>query len=760
MKTIMKYVVRSLFLSVLTFGLAEAASAAEIVIPESPTAMEKNAADELTHYLVLTAETLEINGQPVSFQIGDTPFARSNGVTVADMPEESWQIKSFGPVVVIAGGGHRGTLYGVYHFIEDQLGVRWWSDTEEYVPPKRRFSFDKLEMSGKPAFAYRNIYQTGIPNGGWRFAVRNRLNQLGDIKIPEEYGGQVSFGSPAHVHAIGHGYLPVDTYLATNPKYYALVNGERRGSMTQGQPCLSNPDLVPLFITKLKAYILADEAAAKKSGMAPPQLYDISINDNMNYCQCESCTAIAKEHGNSGVLLLFINQIARSLKEFRPNLQIQTAAYYAFLDVPRDVVLEDNIVLRVINTVSNNAFDIQDSRNLKFHDTLINWSKICKKIIVWDYSINFESSAGLPYPSEFNYGTNLKFYLQNGVIGMLVEHEYPEISDMFELKTWLEAKLFEDPGQDANRLIDEFFRLYYGPAAKAVLAYRQLLKQATKENNCSMRGFSPPPYVFTYIDWNTMQAAQNQMDDAESAVKDKPELFQRVRRARLGIDLAIVKLNSFYHSKIQSSDAVSTLEKLTVSARERLLGTLTANCKLFMANEQSLAKLNYFKALANMNPGNALPPPNVISNALFLDASCWTPHSQNVSLVTDADAFGGIALRFDADAAPKYYQSLKQSIGLYDLSTGKEVKTVVATPKSAGYNWYALGPVKVNPNMYLYVTNSWEGQYYPLAEIDTFPEQEITYYIQMKFEGPFFNFSGDKNAIRVGGIIIVPRRKW
>lgn len=756
----MKYVMRCLCLPVLALGLIESVSAFEISLPESPTAMEKNAAAELVHYLALTAEKLEINGQPATFQIGDTPFARENGVNVAAMPEESWLVKSFGPVVVIAGGGRRGTLYAVYHFIEDQLGVRWWSDAEEYVPAKRRLSLNKLDMSGKPALVYRNIYQTGIPNGGWRFAVRNRINQLGDIKIPEEYGGQISFGAPAHVHAIGHGYLPVDTYLTTHPEYYALVNGERRGSMTQGQPCLSNPDLVPLFIAKLKAYILADEEAAKKSGTTPPQLYDISINDNTSYCQCKSCAAIAGKHGNSGVLLLFINQIARSLKEFRPNLQIQTAAYYAFLDIPRNVVLEDNIVLRVINTVSNNTFDINDLSNRKFHDTLVNWRKICKKIIVWDYSINFENAAGLPYPSEFNYGTNLKFYRNNGVIGMFYEHEYPEISDMFELKTWLEAKLLEDPGQDANRLIEEFFRLYYGPAAKAVMTYRQQLKQAAKENHCSMRGFSPPLYAFTYIDWTTMQSAQNQLDNAEYAVKNNPELLRRVRRARLGLDLAVVRLNSFYNNKIQNVDEVKKLEELTIAARKRLVDTLSGNCKSFGANEQNIAKLNYFKASADMNPGNALPPPNIISNALFLDASCWTPYSQSVSLVSDADAFGGVALRFDADAAPKYYHSSSQSIGLYDLSTAKEVKTVVAALKSAGYNWYALGPVKVTSDMYLFVTNSWEGQYYPLAEIDTFPNQEVTYYIQMKFEGPFFKLPGNKNAIRVGGIIIVPRRKW
>ena len=141
--------------------------------------MEKTAATELKKGIQRTTGSLTSKGKNAVVHIGDTAFARSKNINVKQMPAESWIVKNFDNHVVIAGGGSRGTLYGVWHFLEDFIGMRFWNHDEEYLPPKKDRNFNKLDASGKPFFAMREVY-TGpnIPKVSHVNYLRNRLNQM------------------------------------------------------------------------------------------------------------------------------------------------------------------------------------------------------------------------------------------------------------------------------------------------------------------------------------------------------------------------------------------------------------------------------------------------------------------------------------------------------------------------------------------------------------------------------------------------------
>ena len=106
--------------------------------PTNPKAWEKTAVEELEHYLDvrLGGNRLTVEGQDgVVFHVGDTEFAKQKGLV--GLKDEEWCVKSFGRNVALVGGGTRGTLYAVYHFLEDECGVRWWMDGDEDVPPSQ-----------------------------------------------------------------------------------------------------------------------------------------------------------------------------------------------------------------------------------------------------------------------------------------------------------------------------------------------------------------------------------------------------------------------------------------------------------------------------------------------------------------------------------------------------------------------------------------------------------------------------------------------
>ena len=80
----------------------------------------------------------------------------------------------------LAGGKRDGFLWAVYQFLENDLGVRWWSPEEEFVPSAATLSLSAdLNRQGKPAFDGRVNWFTSLPEDsyqlkGW-YMIRNRM---------------------------------------------------------------------------------------------------------------------------------------------------------------------------------------------------------------------------------------------------------------------------------------------------------------------------------------------------------------------------------------------------------------------------------------------------------------------------------------------------------------------------------------------------------------------------------------------------------
>jgi hypothetical protein len=71
------------------------------------------------------------------------------------MGGEEWRISINESRLILTGGRPRGTLYAVYRFLEDVLGVRWWSPWETYVPRQRDLCIATCELHGQPRFEAR-----------------------------------------------------------------------------------------------------------------------------------------------------------------------------------------------------------------------------------------------------------------------------------------------------------------------------------------------------------------------------------------------------------------------------------------------------------------------------------------------------------------------------------------------------------------------------------------------------------------------------
>ncbi|HKQ61720.1 MAG TPA: DUF4838 domain-containing protein, partial [Candidatus Polarisedimenticolaceae bacterium] len=387
--------------------------------------------------------------------VGPTSPALAAGLAGTEHATEAWIVRSVPRGLVLCGGGPRGTLYAVYHFLEDVLGVRWWTPYAESVPRRRALVLARVDRRGQPAFVYRDVHGIDGPSA---FRARNRLN--GDA-------AEESFGPPFGVHTFAM-YVPPEKYFAAHPEYFSEIGGLRYGG--RAQLCLTNPELRQLIVEKLRGSIAAERAAAAAAGREPARLFALSQNDWGRRCGCSRCRAVEEREGAaSGVQVEFINAVADAIAASDPDVRLDTLAYSFTFQPPRHVVYRDNVILRVAALYERDfSKPIEHPDNRACLEALEGWRGHARHLRVWDYAVTYGEASDLPLPNLAFLAADYRAYLARGVEGVFVQHDDPLTADLGDLKVWVLLKLLEDPARDPDALIGEFVRGYYGAAAEPI----------------------------------------------------------------------------------------------------------------------------------------------------------------------------------------------------------------------------------------------------------------------------------------------------
>ena len=97
--------------------------------------------------------------------MGNTAFARHLGIDFKALQAEESLLKTTARNLVLTGGRPRGTLYAVYEFLENTLGVRWYTPWAEKVPRIENCEIPSLDRRVRPYFRFRSHYTSlGDPN--------------------------------------------------------------------------------------------------------------------------------------------------------------------------------------------------------------------------------------------------------------------------------------------------------------------------------------------------------------------------------------------------------------------------------------------------------------------------------------------------------------------------------------------------------------------------------------------------------------------
>jgi hypothetical protein len=497
---------------------------------------ERTAARDLSAYLEkITGAEFSIEtgpGSGPSIEVGWTDAIREGGLDVASLGPEEWIVRSVGDRLWLTGGAPRGTLYAVYRFLEDDLGVRWWTPWDEKVPRRRKLRAAALNRSGAPVFGYRDITEVRGPYG---FHARNRLNGHYS-RMNESWGGSLRYGPPFHTHTFDR-RVPSAEWFSRRPEFFSEIAGLRYGG--EAQWCLTNEALLDLVEQDLRRSIASGERAAAERGESVPVFHDVSQNDWGRPCDCAACSAVvAEEGGQSGPMLRFVNRLAERLAADHPHVKLTTLAYHYSVEPPREARAGDGVVVRFTSLHQQDySQPLSAPSNARVRETVRGWSERADHLQVWDYRVTFHPDGDLPRGDHAWIGERFAFYADLGVEGLFVQTEFADVADMRDLEIWLTAKLLEEPYADDAALTREFLRGYYGRAAAPIGAWLEDLSRSVAATGARL-GHSPEAGAFDWLDPYLVERGQRRFDAAERRVAGNPELVERVRGARVALDRA------------------------------------------------------------------------------------------------------------------------------------------------------------------------------------------------------------------------------
>lgn len=390
------------------------------------------------------------------------------------------------------------TCYAVYDFIERFCDVRWYGpgETGIVIPSQKTLVAQGRDIRRAPALKYRDALWAG----NWPFMQK----QWGSVTRPEVFLFWRRLRLGGEKWAGNHTFHPKTIQsVFTDPEYQA--QGKGRGS----QLCYSNPKLVGQVAQMARDYF--DGRQNPPEGWkAAGDYFAIVPDDNMNFCRCDQCKASLKSGAHmwtgqfssgtvSNYFFSFVNAVAREVRKTHPGKYIATLAYWNYALPPEGFELEPNVsVAPCLHTCVYAVHKEMRDNDMKLYRAWLHKAKA--PLFLWNYYHHPMEAALVDkfkcFPNVMVHRTadSMRMFIKDGIRGIFICGE----QDMLE--SYVIAKLWDDPRQDVDTMLGEFFRRYFGAAARPMETfYRQLETIA-----CDPKNYPPPLYRKNGIDWKNV----------------------------------------------------------------------------------------------------------------------------------------------------------------------------------------------------------------------------------------------------------------
>lgn len=429
------------------------------------------------------------NGKYIS--IGRTVAAESVEI-FADysiVDAQGFVIETNGSNVYILGALDKGTLNGVYGFLEYTLNFDYYFED----------CYDIDKVFELPLYNYHIVERPDIPvrASGYGYATnynietqyRYRTVYRHDFQLPITYNGTTS---STHTSML---YIPKDVYGENHQKWFA--------SGTASQLCFTahgdydeGGEYEQLVDTAAQA--LYDNFDADETETYYVASFSLMDDDDNDWCICDACKAVIDRYGaQSATLILFVNDLADCLKTkfsetyVDENATEKEQSHAKYMRGLADRFILTTLVYRATEqapyTVDTNGNKVY-SDDMKLHSqvapfyapilarytgrtfeknseyqTLHDWGQLSENLFFWTYDTNFTNSM-LPFYS-YNYLQKLyQISYEEGVYYHYNQAQYfnRNSSGWAVLSGYLNAKLGWNCYADIGELTRRFFNGMYG----------------------------------------------------------------------------------------------------------------------------------------------------------------------------------------------------------------------------------------------------------------------------------------------------------
>lgn len=549
------------------YKLAENGKAlCSIVFGTPPSEPEKYAAEELAAYLKkISGADVATGSAPIK---GTYPIFLGTEFT-SKVPEaeglkgDSYLIRADKNGMFIVGATPRAVLFGVYGFLEDHLGMRWFYPGEEgeFCPKNTTISGKDFIDRQVPSFLRRDMgLMTTAVNAPLletrKWMVRNRLSRTtGRVDPLAKQHAAVPRGGGHSMHE----FVPVSLY-DKHPEYFPLIDGKRlkRSDAFAPNPCTSNPEVVRRAVEYVSDFFRKN----------PDGIFHIGNNDCAKWCECKDCLALdpPSERKNEYVstrFTIFRNEVVKGVRRNFPSAEISSWAYQNYQYPSAEVKPLFNVVLCDHGRCYRHALsDEKCKANQWFREMFSKWAESgCKRSIFTYYDcfvgqldqrttgnpqvrfeyivaddMRYQHKLGhsewvfntTPPDGQFDY---LKSYFKQDAPWMAKISSNHWRAQMFV--HYVQAKLAWNIHADVDKIVKEFNEKYYGPAAPAMEKFAALSnKYWTEEPGCFMYNGLFSQLGRVVADPTRIKALSDTLDEAEKNAKGKPPYEARIAKEK------------------------------------------------------------------------------------------------------------------------------------------------------------------------------------------------------------------------------------
>ena len=474
----------------------------EIVVPEKAPGSISHAAAELRHYLekTLNAKVLLTkvpSGNHTTFYLGISGYSKKAGIQDNTLCRDAFIIKRDGKNIYIVGrdgnvnvkknvNGERGTLFGVYDFLERFCGVRFYFYDDKFIvtPAAESLSIPGIDIYDRPDFEYRKLQIfEGLHGQEKTFADKipnrhrwNNMLRLQTKDVPNCHGLAVQNF--------------IERFGKDHPEYFArLSNGKRHNDPSMrhpGQICFSSGIREEIY-QDAKACLLGQPASSrgiiyKYKGMdwhprhQKGYLFNIMPQDGMIACTCESCAPIFQqktEQAASDFIWQFVADTANRLKKENVPGYLSMMTYHYYRHVT-NVELPDNIIVMF---ACLGPWSMHTALNDQNNKRMRAWNaKLKDKVYLWTYANKYAAlrMPGIPHSTPECIGNYYKS-VSRDIYGAFMESE-TDYSIFNMLNYYVFSKVAWDNSTDVNAILNEFYQTMFGKAAPHVKKFFQKLE--------------------------------------------------------------------------------------------------------------------------------------------------------------------------------------------------------------------------------------------------------------------------------------------